>query len=135
MKKVALSLFVLAASAAYVWGQSGAQPADDLLGAAPPGGDILTGSIPRRAPAGAATAAAPAILSSMIPPSPQHTPPIPQADAAFRIPQRAAVPPAPQVYGLSDVGPPTPLPSATAKTGTPAALLVTSVPPKPTEQQ
>jgi len=49
MKKVALSLLVLAASAAYVWEQWGTQRADDILGAALPVGDTQTGSVPRPA--------------------------------------------------------------------------------------
>ena len=49
MKKIALSLFVIATSGAYVWDQSGRQPAGDLLGSAIPAGDIGTGGSPPRA--------------------------------------------------------------------------------------
>jgi len=36
MKQIALSLFVVAASGAYVWDQAGKRPADDMLGSALP---------------------------------------------------------------------------------------------------
>ena len=36
MKQIALSLFVIAASGAYVWDQAGKDPADDLLGSTLP---------------------------------------------------------------------------------------------------
>src|ERR1700730_5504818 len=49
MKKIALSLFVIAASGAYVLAQSGAEPANDVLGAALPTDDAPTGSVAGRA--------------------------------------------------------------------------------------
>jgi uncharacterized protein with FMN-binding domain len=49
MKKIALSLFVIAASAAYVLAQSGAEPAKDVLGAALPTDDAPTHSLASRA--------------------------------------------------------------------------------------
>jgi uncharacterized protein with FMN-binding domain len=48
MKKVALSLFVLAASGAYVLAQPGAEPAKDVLGSALPTDDAPTGGVPSR---------------------------------------------------------------------------------------
>jgi uncharacterized protein with FMN-binding domain len=48
MKKVALSLFVLAASGAYVLAQSGAEPSNDVLGSALPTDNAPTGSLPGR---------------------------------------------------------------------------------------
>jgi uncharacterized protein with FMN-binding domain len=50
VKKIALSLFVIAASGAYVWDQWGNAPADDLLGSALPTGGVQTGGIQRRVP-------------------------------------------------------------------------------------
>lgn len=58
MKKIALSLFVIAASGAYVWDQSGRRAADDLLGSAPPNGDVQTGSIEPGGPMLTATGSA-----------------------------------------------------------------------------
>lgn len=50
MKKFALSLFVIAASGGYVWEQSWATPADDLLGSVLPTGVAQTDSTQRRVP-------------------------------------------------------------------------------------
>jgi uncharacterized protein with FMN-binding domain len=64
MKRIALSLIVVAASGAYVWSQSGRSEADDLLGPMPLSDDVPTGSIESRAPTlalAAHAAAAPAV--------------------------------------------------------------------------
>jgi uncharacterized protein with FMN-binding domain len=45
MKRIALSLVVVAASGAYVWSQSGRDAADALLGPAPASDELPTGSI------------------------------------------------------------------------------------------
>ena len=63
MKKIALSLFVIAASGAYVWDQAGKGPAEDLLGSTLPTGDVQTGSIQRRVESAA-------IAEPTIPPQP-----------------------------------------------------------------
>ena len=47
MKKIALSLFVVAASAAYVLDHSRSAPSGDPLGPAPPTDDLQTASLPR----------------------------------------------------------------------------------------
>jgi uncharacterized protein with FMN-binding domain len=50
VKKIALSLFVIAASGAYGWNQSSAAPAEGLPGSALLTGDVQTGGIQRRVP-------------------------------------------------------------------------------------
>jgi uncharacterized protein with FMN-binding domain len=65
MKKIALSLFVIAASGAYVWNQSGKGQAEDLLGSALPTDVTQTGSIQRRV-AMAATAE-PTVTPKLVP--------------------------------------------------------------------
>lgn len=61
MKRIALSLVVVAASGAYVWSQSGRSAADDRLDLAPASNELFTGSIEAKvsAPAAAALAATP----------------------------------------------------------------------------
>ena len=49
MKKIALSVFVIAASGAYVLTQSGAQPSDDILGTAAQVDEAPTGRVAGRA--------------------------------------------------------------------------------------
>jgi uncharacterized protein with FMN-binding domain len=46
MKQIALSLFVIAASGAYVWEQAGKSPADDFLGSALPANAAEESSLP-----------------------------------------------------------------------------------------
>ena len=57
MKQIALSLFVIAASGAYVWDQAGKGLADDLLGAALPADAVVALSLCLRVRAPAAVAA------------------------------------------------------------------------------
>lgn len=54
MKKIALSLLVIAASGAYVWDQRGRGPGDDLLRISPAAGGAETSSIKPRALGGTA---------------------------------------------------------------------------------
>jgi uncharacterized protein with FMN-binding domain len=61
MKQIALSLFVIAASGAYVLGQSGKRPSDDMLGSALPVGAAEESSLRPAVPAVARPA--PAITS------------------------------------------------------------------------
>ncbi|TPJ04752.1 FMN-binding protein [Mesorhizobium sp. B2-8-1] len=46
MKQIALSLFVIATSGAYVWDQAGQEPANDMLGSS----DMLGSALPANAP-------------------------------------------------------------------------------------
>jgi uncharacterized protein with FMN-binding domain len=64
MKQIALSLFVIAASGAYVWDQAGRGPADGMLGSALPADATEESSL--RPAVSAVAAPAPAIISPEI---------------------------------------------------------------------
>ena len=100
MKKVALSLLVLAASGAYVWSQWNAGSADPL-GAALAANDISTGSIARAVPTAA---------SGTAPLSPQVVPFVTRDTPA---PAPADSPPPPAVTVASAEPPPLPAPNDT----------------------
>jgi uncharacterized protein with FMN-binding domain len=55
MKQIALSLFVIAASGAYVWDQAGKDPANDMLGEALPADAAEAPSVQQKEPASVAT--------------------------------------------------------------------------------
>ncbi|TPM89925.1 FMN-binding protein [Mesorhizobium sp. B2-1-5] len=69
MKQIALSLFVIAASGAYVWDQASKNPANDILGEALPSDAADAPSVQPKAPASAA--ALPALLISPPPLDPR----------------------------------------------------------------
>ena len=103
MKKIALSLFVIATSGAYVWYQSGRQATDNLMTSVPQTSDAQTGAIEPRVmtPAvvepGAAAQSVPLIKrdstadAALPAPSPNGVPPLP---AAPDVTSAAALPPA-----------------------------------------
>jgi uncharacterized protein with FMN-binding domain len=100
MKKIALSLFVIAASGAYVLAQPGTGSSNDVLGSALPTDAIPTGSVPGR-PAEAISeeqAPAPKQALALVDPAPSGPPasgvPAPAAPiAATRPDEEASLPP------------------------------------------
>lgn len=79
MKKLALSLAVLAASGTYVWNQSGAASGDPLLGMSPAGADTLTKVAEPPAPV-------------VLPPQPEPALPVKPAVATEPVPLLPAQP-------------------------------------------
>ncbi|KRB23150.1 FMN-binding protein [Mesorhizobium loti] len=69
MKQIALSLFVIAASGAYVWDQAGRNPANDMLGEALPADAAEAPSVQPKEPASAA--ALPVLRTSPAPLDPR----------------------------------------------------------------
>ncbi len=110
MKKIALSLLVVAASGAYVWSQSGADQTDALLGLSP--ADALTGA------------------DSALPGSaPQAAPPIPDPAPAPTPEPAAVILPAPFV--IERPVPPVQPIAADAATAPPAQPIAPPVRPAP----
>ncbi len=146
MKKIALSLLVVAASGAYVWSQSGASTPADPLATLPQSDGVFTGSIQKnsvsapkftRASASNTPAAsvqlAPFVInrpseeSNSAPQYRQSTEqPATQTVASLPLPQPSAPPPPPPA--------PTPAPTATAVTATStdvASLIAAPAAPAP----
>lgn len=71
MKKIALSLFVIAASGAYVWSQAGSEPSNALPGLPPLIGGAKAEPVP--APAETTTGNAPVVSSQSLPPNPPRS--------------------------------------------------------------
>ena len=103
MKKIALSLFVIATSGAYVWYQSGRQATDNLMTSVPQTSDVQAAAIDPRVMTraivepGAAAQSVPLIKrdstadAALPAPSPNGVPPLP---AAPDVTSAAALPPA-----------------------------------------
>ena len=125
MKKIALSLFVIAASGAYVWDQSGRQPADDLLGSATPPGAIGTSGTPTRVRGLAA--AQPAVVRQPAPPVVHEAVVSPGADLPARAASVAAT-----AFAEMPAAEAPPLPAAPDATTT--AALVADAAPSPGPQ-
>ena len=152
MKKIALSLFVVAASGAYVWSQWGSAAADDPLAASLPlGSDFNTGSIETQASAPASTPAelgragragrhrerGPCSRQLRPPPPPRETPPFgesenseeaeaePQASRPLASPRQAN--PVPTVTASFDAE----LPRSAWSTGQAEAATLPADPPAP----
>jgi uncharacterized protein with FMN-binding domain len=140
VKKIALSLFVVAASGAYVWSQSGQQPAGDLLGSMEPADALQTGSITPVVPTSAAakpvtTRLLPLVTRETVPapstpalPAPAASPASePQAQASSPVSQPVAAPQPPTTTALSFANAPA-LPAAPPPAPEPAAATVADVP-------
>ena len=125
MKKLALSLFVVAASGAYVWSQAGGAASGDIPGLAQSLDDMTTGSNAPVVPASAAEGAP-------IPPAIAPAPPVPaEPRPTALVTPRPSAPPAPppsppeQVAVPVAPAPPAALPKAEAVAEPP------SQPPQP----
>ncbi len=133
MKQAALSLFVIAASGAYVWSQWGGGVADDLLAAPAESADILTGTIPQGIPASAASAPPlrPQPVPFVVNEPARPTDVKPEQDASLPPPPPAEPPPlsAPAAEaGTSALSEPPPLPAPADN----APAVASDPPPLPT---
>jgi uncharacterized protein with FMN-binding domain len=138
MKKIGLSLFVIAASAAYVLAQTGDGKSNDVLGSTLPSDDVPTGSIAAQAaeavPSRSASAAlpVPAVAPPAVPPS---APPaedetaIPAAPALASEDEDEAASPPPQARAFN----PPPASGKLAAAADLAAAAPAPVAPSPSE--
>ena len=118
MKKIALSLFLIAASGAYVWHQAGKEPAGELLDSTMLTGDVLPGNV-----------------QSLVPDtSPGDLPHPPQpADPQPAVEPTTLTPPPGQAVALPRAGDPANLPIRTSPAApvAPAAIQVNVPLPRP----
>lgn len=136
MKQIALSLFVIAASGAYVWDQAGKEPANDMLGEALPANAAEAPSVQPTEPA---SAAASPVLRTLPAPSPQFRTRFPVAretTAGIAAPaersndpvKQTVVPVAPQPLPMPPAQPVTPAVTDTASSAPSFAVTPVYIP-------